>query len=222
MNPTKLQVQMLKDGKRTVIIVNGASAEQDELVYKIVSAYYASGLGMEVAVPETEDRLDSEEENLLFEEVKGLTPPPEPKHEVPTDEEVGDMEPYHIARSRNQHLISQGEYANMTALEALHQDNELALVRLHKYATGMKDSAEKDEIISTCKQYMVSLPAKTREFFTRERKCRFAKTIADMATISPFISGYMDLNSFEMYASDEEINNTVINLAAALCERGSK
>ena len=214
------QVQMLKDGKRTVIIINGAGKGQDEIAYKIVTAYNASMLGIPVEVPTVSE---TEHEDVLpFETVEGLTPPPEPKVEVPTEKEVSQMEPYSIARSRNQYTISNGTYKGMTVLEALHKENETALVRLYEYATNMKDSGERDEIIEVCKQYMTSLPVKVAEFMTKERKCSFIKTISEMSSITPFISGYMDLYSFENYASNEEIDKATKNLAEALYERGMK
>lgn len=231
----KIQTQMLKDGKRTVIIINGAGKEQDELAYRIISAYYGTSTEVPtVAAPvpdttvkqsdvqKTEPDLpwESKADPAVYAKVKDLEPAQEPVLSIPSEEELKQMEDYSIARSRNQFLISAGEYKGITALDALHRDDEVALVKLHKYATELRDCGERDEIITTCKQYMVSLPDLTQRFLTRQRKCEFIKTISKMASVIPFINGYMDMDAFISYAADAEVDTALVNLSMALADRG--
>lgn len=221
---SKLQVQMLKDGKRTVIVISGAEPEQDELAYQLITTYFSSALTCASCSPAPVQPVPAQQlsevaatpEVMVVEDLEAV----EDSISIPSEEAFSMMEDYSIARSRNKYVISAGEYCGITALDALHRDQEVALARLHKYATGMKDSAERDEIIVTCKQYMRDLPMTTKEYLTRERKCEFIRNIASMTTVVPFINGYVDVRSFIDTASDAEVSAAIEALAYALGKRG--
>ena len=215
---TKQNTQILKDGERTVIIIEGASKEQDEIAFKIISAYNALALGITCDdVTPTQNPTETKNEIV---KVEGLEPLPETRTTSPSIGEIDKMEPYADIRARDNFLIPDGDYKGKTATEALQRDGELALVRLCEYIKRHKGSSECGEVIAICKQYMISLPYEVQKFTTRERKCNFLNTISHIAPISVIINGYANLKSFCEVASDEEIDIAVYNLAAALSERG--
>lgn len=266
-------VRMLKDGRRTVILIDGAEKEQDEAAYAIIQVLYASRFGCaptpcttEMDVKETDiEKMEGKEriqapshetEEEFERRMKELAPiieepeapssapalpdksssplppsveeipqvtglePVKPETEIPTDEELGKMVSYEIARRRNNEIMTGGIFEGLTAIEALHQHAEAALAPLNKYAASLPDSDERAYIVKACKQFMATLEPERYE--GRDRQIRFIRNIANLTTVSPFIVGYTDLESFLRNAGDEEISNVVTGLAYALRDRSHR
>ena len=241
-------VKMLKDGNRTVIVIEGANEEQDELAYEIIQKLYATKFKKQTqeqpailpfeeksespvvdAVPEevlpeeakTEEAPVLESEESLappIRQVEGLEPPA--AEAAPTTEELDSMIPYEIARRRTAEIMSGGPYSGMTATEALHRYEEAALAPLNSYAKTLPNGKEKEIIIKVCKTFMMNIDPS--RFIGRDRKAAFLRNIAKMTTVAPFIGGYQSVDSFVRNVSDAEMESCINDLASALRDRGRR
>ena len=243
-----LNIKMLKDNGRTVIIIDGADRARDEAAYHIINAYIgtqdvpdpapASLAGPNTGATESLQEnsggdLVAQKPSVLhkekvieappFQEVIGLSPAPAPKQEMPTEDAIGRMEDYALARQRGTDIISRGTYAGMTPISALTQYNDFALAELFSIASTMSACDEKAEIIRACKQHMASLPETGNNLYTtRDEKIQFIKNMANMTPIETFINGYVGLNEFCLAANDAEINNAFSGIIWSLADRGGR
>lgn len=217
-----VNVKMLKEGKRTIIIVEGADEVRDEVAYRILSTYYGLERGIPL-LPDTDDVPGSAAPTEAPENgedppaartpmpglmnVKGLTPAPEEPVEAPDEAAINQMENYASARQRNHHLVPYGPYNGMTPVGALMRDRENALVVFFYMAKEMNDSAEKDEIVRACKQYMGNLPNTIKDYPDRESKLNCIVTLSKLGSLAACINGYQSLKDFCDNAADSEVDN---------------
>lgn len=205
----RLNIKMVKDNNRTVIVVDGPTIERDQAVFQILSTYY--GLTPQ---PAAEDKESSD----VIPAVKGLSDISEPESTIPNDEEISKMTSYEKLYRAGE-LISGGQYHGLTAMQALERDKEVALVTLFSYAKSLPDSAEKKEIVKCCRQFMYDLPAIRNTYSSRDHKLSFLSNIAKMTPITTFINGYQDFPDFKQYAQDSEVETVFVAVTKALQDR---
>lgn len=234
MGNMSVDVKMLKDGKRTVIVIDGADAKSDEIAWALLQNYFGflddsseqSGHAeQEMASSLTEANDSPQQEAPIpvppFLMVQGLEPLPEESIKAPSQEELDGMEDYRLARQRNRYLISSGKYAGMTPIEALHKDNENALIEFFNMTRHMKKgSPEREEIISSCKQYLLNIGSRADLYPDRQSRVNFLLTFDKMGGLKAIINGFSSVADFCNYASDEEINIAFRQTLYALQERG--
>lgn len=218
-----IDIKMLKDGKRTVIIVTGADEERDEAVWRLLKIYYGFDDGPAPdEIQETKTSHDIPENTGPIHglmEVKGLTPVPDENIELP---DTNKMESYSNYRQRNRHVIPNGPFAGMTPLEALQRHQEEALVSLFFLAKQLPDSPERDEIIWSCRQYMSSMALKMDDYPDRESKIKCLLNLAKMGGIDAIINGYQSISDFCSNASDDEVKIAFERTMYSFVERGHK
>lgn len=227
-----LNIKMLKDNGRTVIIIDGSDRERDEAAFHIVSAYMTEAPAEAVITPATQESEVAgitQKQNASIppapeiREIKGLAPVKSTPASMPTEAEIASMEPYAIARQRGRYIISTGTYTGMTPVEALVQGDAAALVELFNVSKQMGESQEKQDIIAACKQYMTMLPERGAELYvTREDKLKFINTAAPIVSIDTFINGYASLDSFTAVANDDDIQNIFSSMLWSLAGRGGR
>lgn len=237
MSENKLQIRMLKDGNRTVIVVDGPTKEMDEAAFTLIQQYYAAALQIELDsisatppepvspledVPETPEASTPvvlHQQEAVIETVKNISAPSET---IVTPTISKNAIDYSVARKRNNEVISDGKYKGMTTIEALQKYEERAFIDLIGYYKVAENEAEKEEIKKTLRQFMTELPNITEQFLTRERRESFLKTVSEEYNPVGFINGYPNMKSFITNASDEEINTATQSFAQALCARAYK
>ena len=226
MESKKMQIRMVKDGSRTIIVVDGPEKEADEAAFALIQQYYAVALQVPAdSAPPLNNAAENPvvstpfNEEPVVETVKDISAPPK---EIIVPEAGPKAVDYSIARKRNNEIISDGKYAGMTTLEALQRYEERAFIDLIGYYKVSDNEAEKEEIKKTLRQFMIGLPNFTEEFLTRERRENFLRIIAEEYNPIGFINGYPNIKSFVTNASDEEIKETTKAFAQALCARAYK
>lgn len=200
----RIDFKMVKDGNRTVIVIDGATAERDAAALQLLQLY----AGLEPA-----------EQSDTIAQVEHLEPVPR-QDDIPDEKTVATLPSFaDIAKCGK--LISNGTYKDMTAAQALNVDKSKALAELFAYARGIPQSAEKDDIVASCKQWMYDLPAMRSEYPNRKSRVEFLVNIAPMMAVGAFCTayGYPDFKSFCDYATDLEVNNVFINVTNALQQR---
>ena len=234
MGNMSVDVKMLKDGKRTVIIIDGADAKSDEIAWMLLQNYFGllddSSELLEHAEPNTVTASTGEEGSSHQETpipappflvVQGLEPLPEEPIKAPTSQELDGMKEYRLARQRNHYLVPSGKYAGMTPIAALHKDNENALIEFFNMTLHMKKgSPEREEIISSCKQYLLNISSRADLYPDRQSRVNFLLAFDKMGGLKAIINGFSSVADFCNYASDEEINIAFRQTLYALQERG--
>ena len=224
-NNLNVDAKMLKDGKRTVIIIEGADETRDELAWQILSTYF----GFTDYIPDQEAASqDSEGDTEVSSnqalpgmlEIKGLEPVKETSFAAPTSDDLKQMEDYRLSRQRNHHVVPEGPYKGMTPIEALHKDNEVALVSFFNLVMQMRDCAEREEIIRSCKQYMSTMARRIDYYPDRESKVNCLCILSKMGGLDQIINGYQSLPDFCNYASDSEIDTAFVQTMFSFQERG--
>lgn len=188
----RINIKMVKDASRTVIVIEGPSEERDLVAYHLVQNY----LGF-----------DTKDEVSPIPKVEGIAPPPK-SGDMPSQEEINTMTDIRKLNRRGV-IISSGPYAGKTAVEALALDKSSALGKLFTYARNLpNDSLERSEISKTCKQWMYNAPSLENEYTTRSSKLAFINDARAIGSLETYFNGYKDFESFSQYASDEEVNVT--------------
>lgn len=200
----RIDFKMVKDGNRTVIVIDGATAERDATALQLLQLYAG---------------LESAEQSDAIAQVEHLEPVPQ-QNDIP-DEKTVEALPSFADIAKRGKCISSGTYKNMTAAQALKLDKSKALAALFLYAREIPQSAEKDDIVASCKQWMYDLPAMRSEYSDRKSRVEFLVNIAPMMAVNAFCTayGYPDFKSFCDYATDLEVNNVFINVTNTLQQR---
>lgn len=206
---TRFGFNMVKDGDRTVIVLNGTTPEKDELIWKILNAY------CELESPGKSDTVPDAPTDKPIPVVSDMEPVESDVEDVPDSNALPSYETLREAGKE----ISSGPYKGMTAQQALAQDKSKALAELFKYSYYLPTSEERSEIVLSCKQFMDNLPNMAGYYNTRERIADFAKDMSVMMKIGPFIAGYPDLDSFIASATDEEMSNLFLAIAKTMQDR---
>lgn len=205
----RITTKMVKDDDRTVIVIEGADAERDKAVFRILSTYY----GLENAAPQ------NSEEPQEIPTVKGLEAPPQLDVELPSDTDFAKMTNYTPELFNRGEVISGGKYKGETAAGVLERDKEIALVELFTYARKIPNGNEKGEIVRQCKQFMYNLPDLRSFYSGRARKIQFLNTISKIMTLNPFVTGYPDFRNFCNFATDSEIDQAFTAVTKSLQDR---
>lgn len=205
----RITTKMVKDGDRTVIVVEGAEAERDKAVFRILSTYY----GLENAMPQE----DSEPQEIPT--VKGVEAPPKLDVELPSDTDFAKMTNYTPELFNRGGVISDGKYKGKTVTAVLERDKEIALAELFSYARELPKCDEKNEIVKQCKQFMYNLPNLRSLYPNRADKAAFLATVSKIMTLAPFVTGYADLTNFCDFAQDDEIERVFDTVLKALQDR---
>ena len=234
MGNMSVDVKMLKDGKRTVIVIDGADAKSDEIAWALLQNYFGfldDGSDLpehteQNTAPNSTGAEDSAQQEAPiptppFLMVQGLEPLPEEPIKAPTQKELDGMEDYRLARQRNRYLVPSGKYAGMTPIEALHKDNENALIEFFNMTLHMKKgSPEREEIISSCKQYLLNIGSRADLYPDRQSRVNFLLAFDKMGGLKAIVNGFSSVADFCNYASDEEVNIAFRQTLYALQERG--
>lgn len=227
----RLNCKMVKDNQRTIIVIEGSTAERDKLVSDILSVYYNDNLpsmpsptAPSCSLSETQDNTSCMNPNHLripvvedLEEVQS-----DDNTSIPTMEEISHMEDFTTSYSKGV-IICNGKYKGMTAAQALSQDKEIALTELFDYAKRLPNGThEKEEIVKHCKQYMFNLPNMKYYYTTRKAKLDFLFVISKIVTLQPFIMGYRSLADFSNVAQDMEIERVFDAVTQSLQDRATQ
>lgn len=220
-NNMNVEAKMLKDGNRTIIIIEGSDEERDDLAWKILRTYFGF-LDEPIDDASMSDSAETSEPQPIpgLLEVQGLEPVQETPLKVPTDEELNNMEDYRLSRQRNHHLVPFGPYKGQTPIEALHKDREAALVAFFNMAAQMQDCPEKEEIIRSCKQFMSTMASLIPDYPDRESKVKCLSMLSKMGGLGQIINGYQSIADFCNYASDSEVETAFIQTMYSFQERG--
>lgn len=203
----RVSFKMVKDGNRTVIVIEGAAAERDAAVFQILQAYCG------FATPDP---------SPIIPVVEQLEPVvPAQADDIPSDKEIGKMTSYADIYARG-NTITGGAYKGKTAAQALASDKSKALAALFIYARELVPSKEKEDIVRSCKQFMHDLPMTVNQYPKREDKVEFLQNVSSLMHISTFVNGYQDFGSFCKFATDEEINACFLQAIKTLQDRAIK
>lgn len=201
---------MLKDGNQTIVVLHGPSVAVDELVFRILNA---AMLEPEEARKEAEKYPEPPAEAEV-EKIEGLKPVAETVYLVPSEEQHAQIQKYNEFRKRNRLTIDEVPYKEMTPDAILRKDNERGLVWLRKYIKQHKDASVelKEDIVRSCRRYMLDATNDVALLDSRARKLNFIKTLCDEYGI-PDHDGYRNYREFSEYASDEEISQKAVSVA---------
>ncbi len=210
----RMDFKMVKDGSRTIIVLDGADSETDAALYRILCA----ACGIEAPIGAAEQAVTAE--SLPTTRVEGLSPAPE-ADKIPSADAINQMDSYADILRRGT-TISSGAYKGMTAQQVLNKDKEAGMATLFTYARQLPSGAERDAISKACKQFMFDLPNMRHLYPTRDDKLSFLTHVSKMMNIDALVNGYKDLRDFESYASDDEVNNVFVIATKALQERSTQ
>lgn len=203
----RISFKMVKDGNRTVVVIEGAAAERDAATFQILQAY----CGLETPNP-----------SPAIPVVEQLEPvEPVQAEEIPADDEIGKMTPFADIYARG-NTITNGPYQGKTAAQALASDKSKALAALFVYVRKLAPSEEREDIIRSCKQFMHDLPMTINQYPNREDKVDFLQNVSSLMHISTFVNGYQDFGSFCQFATDAEIEACFLQTVKTLQDRAVK
>jgi len=203
----RVSFKMVKDGNRTVIVIEGAAAERDAAAFQVLQSY--CGLGTPSPSP-------------TIPVVEQLEPvAPTPTDTIPSNEEIEKMTQYADIYARD-NTITGGPYQGKTARQALASDKSKALAVLYTYVRKLAPSKEREDIIRSCKQFMRDLPMTISQYPKRENKVEFLQNVSTLMHISTFVNGYQDFGSFCQFATDEEIETCFLQTIKTLQDRADK
>jgi hypothetical protein len=210
-----MDIRMLKDGTRTVIIINGEPDGLDEKIYKLVKDFAEN----------------TEEDVRIQGDIKplGLVPlPPEtPQEAIPSDAEIEKMKDYEPKRGSavSKTELTLPEYSGLTAGEALQRDEEEALVKLYEHAKHLPAGTERSEISTLCKAYMAQdLSVRAERIIGREEVVRFLTTLAPMIMAKELSGtfGFTSLSDLCALGSDDELSMALRSVVESLASRGTR
>lgn len=229
----RLDFKMVKDGMRTIIVLDGADSDTDRALFRLLSQL----CGLEPGTP-GETRTDGEAPQTAAAEngsddapdylkepeidsVQGLGQVSTPKGNIPSAEEISKMDSYEEIIKRGK-TISGGSYKGMTAAQVLERDRDAGLATLFIYARSLPACEERDDISKQCRQFMFDLPNMRHLYPTRDDKVSFLTNVAKLMKVEALINGYEDFRTFCDYASDDEVENVFIVATKALQERSTQ
>jgi len=236
-------MQMLKDGNRTIIVIDGPSEEQDAAIHAMMQhlckmfapnpcppptvAKQSSSVQTAPAPPKEKMpdvvKKESEmpsvpkaEEKVLV--VEGLEPAV--PLSAPSSEDLARAVPYSPMQEISSERMTGGPYVGLTPSEVLHEIEEAALHPLNAYATSLpENSRERACIVRYCKQWLSCVDVS--RYYGRDRLVAFLKNVARFTSLAVFINGYASVAAFVANATDDEIRNAAEAVASALRERGA-
>lgn len=214
-----LNVKMAKNGSRTLIAIDGADKDRDELVFRIITAYTS---GDEYVRKEL-DRLPDPDSSAIG-QIESLTPPPI-QDIPPAEADLAGMTEYSELRKHTAIVISSGEYQGMAPDAVLYKHGMKGLVVLFNMAIKMANCEEKRAICSACKKYMANIDHYVANM-TRKQKETFIKcSVAlypDPKKLSSVLGTYRNSDEFAAHATETEFNHAVEIFVSCLKERGNK
>jgi hypothetical protein len=210
-----MDIRMLKDGARTIIIINGEPDGLDEKIYKLVKGFAENADG-DVRTPDDIKPL-------------GLVPlPPEtPQEVIPSDAEIEKMEDYEPRRGSavSKTALALPEYDGLNAVEALQKGEEKALIKLYEYAKGLPEGTARSEIIGSCKAYMAQdLSVRAERIIGRDETVNFLTTLAPMIMAKELSGtlGFTSLSDLCTLGSDDELSMALKSVVESLASRGTR
>ena len=121
----RMDFKMVKDGSRTIIVLDGADSETDAALYRILCA----ACGIEAPIGAAEQAATAE--SLPTTRVEGLSPAPE-ADKIPSADAINQMDSYADILRRGT-TISSGAYKGMTAQQVLNKDKEAGMATLSSH-----------------------------------------------------------------------------------------
>lgn len=231
----RLNFKMVKDGTRTIIVLDGTDSDTDRALFRLLSqvcglAPETSG-NAETNSPAAEssspsDTGDGEDMPDYLKDpetgsVQGLGEVPTSKDDIPSAEELSKMDSYDEIMKRGK-TISGGPYKGMTATQVLERDRDAGLAALFIYARALPACEEREDISRQCRQFMFDLPNTRHLYPTRDDKVSFLTNASKLMQVETFINGYEDFRTFCDYASDDEVENVFVIATKALQERSTQ
>lgn len=218
-----MNVNILKDGNRTFVIIEGAPEERDELVYKVVQAYVAPPKIAEQIKEETPD-VQEPSPDVIVDEVKYLEPVKISEPSIPSEKELSEMATYLPPSLMKTITVSFGKYKGMTPTAALRKDHEVALVEFFKSIVKAKISPEERmAIVKACKSYMRRLPDELYLLDNKAKQMSFIRTTSQMVNMDAVLKrfGFNSIEALERQATDQKVAETVNVIAGIIRQRGN-
>lgn len=193
-------IHLYKADNQTIITIEGAGPELDQLIAGLVQ----QALGISVPMESINLQKVSPNSRTTPPDVSGLK---EMKGEK--------MEPW---------TISEGEYKGLTPSAALYQGKEKALVELFLMAKSMPAGDSKEQLRRACRQYMAQEIPNEEELVTEEDMTEYIRTIYPMLNEKAILQGlgYQKITEFLEFATVEEKKMAYQAIRLSLIERGRK
>lgn len=193
-------IHLYKADDQTIITIEGAGPELDQLIAGLVQ----QALGISVPMESINLQKVSPNNRLTPPDVSGLK-----------EMEGEKMEPW---------TISEGEYKGMTPSAALYQGKEKALVELFQAAKSMPAGENKEQLRRACKQYMAQEIPNEEELTTEEEITEYIRTVYPMMNEKAILQGlgYQKITEFLEFAAMEEKRLAYQAIRLSLIERGQR
>lgn len=213
-------LKMLQDKNRLVIIIEGADEEKMQGMYRTLDAYYHFPAVEPTTADETSAPVVRNPLPALM-TVTGLAEAPVTNEDVPDTEKIAQMTPYTPDGYKNT-VMTGGDYQGLLPSDALYADNEKALLKLFQYAGHLPEGAERSNIISSCKQYMVTMPTVLAVYDTRDKQIQCLQTLIAMGGLDTIFNGWSSFENFAQVADDNEVQTAFAQALYLFQRRGQQ